>query len=191
MTQFRNQKNALLQLPFVAGDVETTGLRPDQGDRIGEIALLKFCGGKIVDSLVTLVNPGRPIPPEATQINGISDEMVADAAPFPEVAAKIAEFLRGKPLAFHTAPFDLSFLHPQMKDAGVPFPGVPVIDTLETARSTGRWKNHKLSELCRTFGISSEWHRARSDAFATGMLLMELAKDPRAVLNVRSNGVHR
>ena len=68
---------------FVAFDFETTGLDP-YGDKIIEIAAIRFKDGVIADRFVHLLNPERNIPPLITEITGISDSMVR-AAPTEEM----------------------------------------------------------------------------------------------------------
>ena len=60
---------------YVLFDLETTGISCETDDVI-EISAVKVAGGKIVDEFSTLVNPGRPIPAQASAVNGITDEMV-------------------------------------------------------------------------------------------------------------------
>ena len=64
---------------YVALDLETTGLSPDK-DAIIEVGAVKFRDGEIVEEFATLVNPGRPIPPEITMLTGITDRDVVDRA---------------------------------------------------------------------------------------------------------------
>ena len=63
-------------MDFIAFDLETTGIQP-KTDAIIEIGAVRFHGNKTVGTFCTLINPGRPIPPEASAVNGITDDMVA------------------------------------------------------------------------------------------------------------------
>lgn len=163
------------EAPFIAIDVETTGLAPGEGHRICEIALLRFLRGTVVDSLVSFVDPLRPISPGASAVNGISDFMVAGAPLFADLFPRILEFVGDEPLVFHNAPFDLSFLRAEARLAGGEWPQNRVIDTLRLARGTGRFRDHSLSAVCRTLGIGARFHRAEGDAWAAGKLLLRLA----------------
>ncbi|MBI5419194.1 MAG: 3'-5' exonuclease [Deltaproteobacteria bacterium] len=160
---------------YVAVDVETTGLEPEAGHRICEIALLKFLRGDVIDSLVSLVNPMRPIGPGAQAISGIDDRMVAGAPTFPELLPRILAFIEDDPLVFHNAPFDLAFLAAEARLAGGEWPANPVVDTLTLARRSGRFRGHSLSSICRQLGIGAAFHRAEADAYAAGRLLLHLA----------------
>ena len=61
-------------------DVETTGLFPAMGDRVVEIGIVVCRGDREVELVAKLVNPGRPIPPDAQRVHGIQDRDVADRA---------------------------------------------------------------------------------------------------------------
>jgi hypothetical protein len=128
----------ITEIPYVAADVETTGLSAADGHRVCEFALLRFLRGTVIDSFVSLVNPLRPIDPGASAVNGITDEMVAAAPTFADLLPRILDFLADDPLVFHNAPFDLSFLRSEARIAGGSWPGNRVIDTLLLARRTGR-----------------------------------------------------
>ena len=163
-----------MDAPFVAIDVETTGLDPGDGHRICEIALLRFLRGTVIDSLVSFVDPLRPISPGASAVNGITDLMVAGAPLFGDLFPRILSFIGDDVLVFHNAPFDLSFLRAESRLAGGEWPPNRVIDTLRLARGTGRFRNHSLSSVCRELGIGAGFHRAEGDAWAAGKLLLHL-----------------
>lgn len=164
----------IVGIPYIAADVETTGLSAAGGHRVCEVALLRFLRGSVVDSLVSLVNPMRPIDPGASAVNGITDAMVAGAPTFADLLPRILDFLSDDPLVFHNAPFDMSFLRSEARLAGGTWPANPVIDTLSLARRTGRFHSHSLSAICRELGICSTFHRAEADAWAAGKLLLHL-----------------
>jgi len=174
-----DDRSGFLEVPFVAADVETTGLSPEDGHRVCEIALLRFLRGTVIDSLVTLVNPLRPIDPGARAVNGISDAMVVGAPPFADLFPRILAFLGDDPLVFHNAPFDLSFLRAEARLAGGAWPGNRVVDTLPMARRTGRFRSNSLPAICRELGIGSAFHRAEVDAWAAGKLLLRLTSPER------------
>ena len=90
-------------------DLETTGLH-ESTDRITEIALMKMRGPEIVERWSTLINPGQSIPSYIENITGISDEMVADAPTFDEIADEVRQFIGSCDLIAHNAHFDRGFL---------------------------------------------------------------------------------
>jgi DNA polymerase III subunit epsilon len=99
-----------LKNPLVFLDLETTGINVAT-DRIVEIALLKiFPDGREEEKLLR-INPGIPIPLEASLIHGIYDKDVKDAPAFKEVAKSVAKFLEGCDLAgFNSTKFDIPLL---------------------------------------------------------------------------------
>lgn len=169
----------IVEIPYVAIDVETTGLDPAEGHRVCEIALLRFLRGTVVDSLVSLVNPLFPISPGASAVNGITDAMVASSPTFPDLLPGILAFLGDELQVFHNAPFDLAFLRNETRLAGGKWPETRVIDTLILARRSLRFREHSLSAICSVLGIGSGFHRAEADAYAAGKLLLALSSgDP-------------
>jgi DNA polymerase-3 subunit epsilon len=175
MEGMRHDGKPLAEFPYVAVDVETTGLSPSDGHRICEIALLRFLRGTVIDSFVSFVNPLRPISPGASAVNGITDLMVAGSPTFSDLFPRISGFLGEEPLVFHNAPFDLSFLRMEARLSGGEWPENPVIDTLALARRTRRFRDHSLSAICGQLQIGVAFHRAEADAYATGKLLLALA----------------
>lgn len=97
---------------LVVFDLETTGLYPEKGDMILEIAGVSVKDDQIEDgqSFHTYVNPGRQIPKEATQINNITDEMVKNAPPIYDVLPQFFLYIQDSPLVAHNAGFDVGFV---------------------------------------------------------------------------------
>ena len=88
----------LSALSFSVVDVETTGGRPETGDRITEIAIVTVRDGAVADVYETLVNPERSIPPFITRLTNISWEMVRDKSPFRDVCADVLRTLAQRQL---------------------------------------------------------------------------------------------
>lgn len=150
---------------FAALDVETTGLNPRFGDRICEIALLKFQGAQLLDSFETLINPGRPISPGAQAVNRISDEMVADAPWFGQVVDRVLKLLNGSVILAHNALFDLGFLSAHLCSLRLPALDNPLVDTLALARRCYRFPSNSLGNIAVALGLDvSGQHRAMGDA---------------------------
>ncbi len=160
-------------MTFVAFDLETTGLKPVH-DSIIEIGAVKFQNGQLVDQFEELINPGTPIPAMASQINGISDQMVADAPGIEEVLPRFIDFIGGATLIAHNAPFDVGFISYDIARLGVETAQNQVLDTLTLARRCLRnMPSYSLGNLARQLNISLEdHHRALSDA-QTCRLLFE------------------
>ncbi len=159
----------------VGVDVETTGWSPE-ADSIVEVACVALDDGAIAGTWSSLVNPGRPVPPEATRIHGITDAMVAAAPPASRVAGEFRERCGDATLAIHNAGFDLPFLATMLRRHGAPPLWNPVVDTLGLARGLFGQGGNTLGELTRRHGIAHERaHRALGDARATAELLLALA----------------
>lgn len=147
-------------------DVETTGLSPMEGHRVCEVAVLRTKGGRILDHYSSLLHPGRPIPPEAGRINGISDEMVAFSPAFADIAAKLRQKLEQTAVVCHNAPFDVAFLEAEFGKANLSFPAVPVLDTLTLARKHFKFERNSLGAISKVLGVETQgWHRASNDVF--------------------------
>ncbi len=99
-----------LKKPIAFFDLETTGLDVSK-DRIVEIAVLKVLPGDRKERFYSLVNPEMPIDPRATAVHGITNEKVADAPTFAQIARDLADFLAGCDLAgYNCNRFDVPML---------------------------------------------------------------------------------
>ncbi|MDJ1499793.1 exonuclease domain-containing protein [Xanthocytophaga agilis] len=148
-------------------DIETTGGQPDR-DRITEIAIVLHNGKEIVERYETLVNPGRSIPYEITQLTGISNEMVRDAPPFYEVARKIVELTEGAVFVAHNVRFDYSFIKSAFKDLGYNYQRKTLCTVRMSRKSFPGLPSYSLGKLCQSLGVTIEnRHRAMGDAEAT------------------------
>lgn len=105
--------------PLAFIDLETTGINIT-ADRIVEIAIVKIKLGGIREVKRKLINPEMPIPPQATAVHGISDEMVKEAPTFKQAANEIVQFLQGCDLAgYNSNRFDIPMLVESFLRAGV------------------------------------------------------------------------
>ncbi len=95
---------------FVAFDTETTGLEP-KTDRIVEIGAVKFDSLGPIARFSVLINPGVPMPAEASRVNGITDEMLRTQPFIEDVLPDFLSFIGSSALVAHNAPFDLSFIN--------------------------------------------------------------------------------
>ena len=100
---------SLFETTLVVVDLETTGSDPVR-DRITEIGAVKIRGGEVVGEFATLVDPGRPIPPQIVTLTGITTAMLTDAPRIESVLPSFFEFARGSILVAHNARFDMGFL---------------------------------------------------------------------------------
>jgi len=165
----------IIEVPYVAIDTETTGLNPAGGDRIVEVAALRFHRGNVLDSFTTLINPGMPVPYGAYRIHGITDDMLIEAPFFGDIYTELISFIGNDPTVYHNAPFDLSFLRNESKINRLAWVQNIVIDTLLIARKLKSKKDNRLGALADQFGAGMPGHRAVSDAHATGKILLALS----------------
>src|SRR5229473_4460985 len=118
----------------VVSDTETTGLDPQAGHRIVEIACLELIhhvptGRK----LHRYVNPERDVPADAMAVHGLDAEFLAGHPPFAAIVDELAAFTAGDPLVIHNAEFDLAFINAELARVGR-FPlACPFVDTLAVA----------------------------------------------------------
>lgn len=163
----RSLGRTLDEAVFTFVDVETTGLSPETA-RVCEVAAVSYSGGSRVAQLSSLVNPGGPIPAEASAIHGITDAMVAGSPSFGELAWRLLDQIEGSVLVAHNAKFDLDFLRMEFERSGLKFPDLPVADTWYIARVFGTFSNNRLGTIARELDIPAEnWHRALSDVEMT------------------------
>ncbi|MET0384915.1 MAG: 3'-5' exonuclease [Polyangiales bacterium] len=167
-------------------DFETTGLSA-QTDRVIEIGVSCFDGGRLTQLKNWLVNPGIPIPEESRAVHNISDEEIADAPPFAAIAIELAEVLRDHIPVAYNAHFDRGFLHAEvgrltnmMLEPLPPafMPDVVWVDPLVWVRELfPDEKSRKLTDISARLGIALDnAHRAASDAQAAGHVLLALAE---------------
>ena len=160
--------SALNDVDLTFFDTETTGLYPENGDRICEIAMVRTRGDKVVEQFDSLVYPERAIPADASKVSGITDDMVWGKPRFDEVLPRLEEITRDSILVAHNAPFDLGFLQTQL--AGNPSPMLKnlVLDTLVIARRAFRLPEYNLAALAGAFNIKKDtFHRALGDTLMT------------------------
>jgi DNA polymerase III epsilon subunit family exonuclease len=164
----------LSQTTFVVLDLETSGASPKSGSAITEIGAVKVCGGQVLGTFKTFINPGTPLPPFITELTGITDEMLIDAPKIESALPLLFEFLgsdKSTVFVAHNAPFDLSFLKASAALHGYAWPNFRVIDTVKAARfvlTKDDVPNYQLGTLAIYFRTEiAPNHRALDDALAT------------------------
>jgi DNA polymerase III subunit epsilon len=175
-------------IPLAVIDFETTGRSADT-DRVVEIGIVRFASGAVRDRHDLLVNPGVPIPEEASAVHGIKDADVANEPPFEQHLPRLMELLAGHLPVAYNADFDRSFLHAELARCAGALrgpstlppalqPQVLWVDPLVWSRELLRdLSSRTLGDVCTHLGIElSRAHRAADDAEATGHVLMRLAE---------------
>ena len=164
---------------FIAIDVETTGIKVSGNDII-EIAAIKFVNFEPVEIFSTLVHPrkGNTIPADATAVNHITNEMVANAPLFYEIIPSLDAFLGKYPLVAHNATFDIKHLYVNGLDSVAKR---IVFDTYDISKKMCKDAyDHKLATICEEYGIFFDGaHRASADALACGLLFVEFLIEKR------------
>jgi len=170
----------LAEVGFVVFDTETTGLRPEAGDRVISIAGVHVRGGRVKRHEIfdALVHPGRAIPPESVKFHGITDLMVVGAPTIDVVLPAFLRFARDAVLVGHEASFDLRFLEPELRRMGLPsLTGTrSILDTRLLSRSLhGPGESHSLEAIALRLGVTvAGRHSALGDALTTAEILARL-----------------
>ncbi len=162
---------------FAIVDIETTG-GSTVTDKITEIAIIIHDGREITDEFVTLINPERNIPYHITALTGITNEMVADAPRFYEVARMIVELTENKTFVAHNSGFDYSFIRSEFRSLGYKYQREQLCTVRLSRKLIPGLRSYSLGTLCSELGIEIVGrHRAAGDAMATARLfdiLMDL-----------------
>ncbi|CDN96233.1 DNA polymerase III subunit epsilon [Agrobacterium tumefaciens] len=173
------EKAKLDELTYVVFDTETTGLNPESGDEIVQIAALRIVNGKILheETFDMLVNPGRSIPTSASRIHGIANEMVFGAPSPDEAIKRFHHFVKGAVIVAHNAPFDMEFLYRREQQTGLRFDNLVLDTVLLSAIVFGQWEDHSLDALLIRLDIDLPHdlrHTAKGDASATAEAFLKM-----------------
>ncbi|WP_165227485.1 3'-5' exonuclease [Aquisphaera insulae] len=180
-----------LERPLVVLDLETTGKRVES-DRIVEISALKLSPDGARRGHTRRLNPGIPIPPEATKVHGITDVDVSHERTFAEIARGLADYLEGCDLCgFNVWRFDLRILIAEFRRVDVPFTmaGRHVIDPM---RIYHRREPRDLAAALRFYcgREHEEAHRAEADVLAA-LRVLEAQVERYEDLPLTVSGLHR
>ncbi len=178
----RLREDRLDELSFVVLDVETTGLRPDAGDRIVSLAGVRVRAGAVRAGEIfdALVCPNRPIPAASTRLHGITDAMVAEAPVIDAILPAFLRFAEGAVLVGHEVSFDVAFLDLDVQRLGLPplATGHPVLDTRLLSRLVhGPGPEHTLEAVAERLGVKVIGrHSALGDALTTAEIFVRLVE---------------
>jgi DNA polymerase-3 subunit epsilon len=172
-------------------DFETTGLSVSAGDRPTEIAVVLVENGRIVDRLQRLMNPGRRISRQASEVTGITDAMVASAPAVSKVMADAFMFAGKYPMVAHNASFDRSFWDAELNRIGKRRVTDFVCTRLVSRRMYPDASNYRLETLIEELELprGGRAHRALADAEATAHLWFRIERDVKRVYR-RTEGLH-
>ncbi len=165
----------------IAFDTETTGLNPNEGDRIIEIGAVEMINhiptGK---TFRRLINPGMPVSEATIRITGITDDHLRDKPPFedPDIIDAFLEFTGDAIIVAHNASFDRGFLNMELQRCGRDIiPEERWVDTVQMARKRYPGAPASLDALCKRFDISLEsrtFHGALLDSQLLASVYLEL-----------------
>lgn len=173
-------------IDFAIFDVETTGLDPRSGDRMIEIAALRYKNGRSSDSFSSLINPQREISPAAFEVNHISQAMV-EGAPFAAIVIpQFLKFIGNSCLAGYNVGFDIGFLENELKLLGENLVSdTAIVDIIRMARRViPNVRSYSLANISRHIGINNpQVHRALSDVELTAGVFSHL------IAKLKSKGI--
>jgi DNA polymerase-3 subunit epsilon len=133
-------------------DTETTGLSPDNGDRIIEIGCVELVARKLTgNNKHFYLNPERDSHEDALKVHGISNEFLKDKPRFGVIAGELLAYLNGAEIIIHNAPFDVGFLNKELEICGQPPISAHVgkiTDSLVMAKELYPGKRNSLDALC-------------------------------------------
>lgn len=158
-------------------DTETTGLDPNQGHRIIEIAAVEINNRQLSENQFHMyVNPERDIDAAAQEVHGITLEFLKDKSFFKDIAEDFLSFIRGSELIIHNAPFDIGFLNMELGRMGlsnIEDHIEKVTDSLVMARELRPGQRNNLDALCRAYKVDNS-KRSQHGALLDAQLLSEV-----------------
>ncbi|UZD66550.1 exonuclease domain-containing protein [Marinobacter sp. AN1] len=158
--------NFLNSTTFAFLDLETTGGSAGH-DRITEIGIRFWRDGEVVDEWQTLLNPQMRIPPFIERFTGISNEMVAGAPLFEDIADELEERLKGSVFVAHNARFDYGFVKAEFRRLLRPFAAKVLCTVKLSRRLYPQYKRHNMDALIQRHGLGAvQRHRAMGDVTA-------------------------
>lgn len=172
-------------------DTETTGLTPQDGHRIVEIAAIEYVHGRPSGKVFhTYLNPDREIDAGAQDVHGLTLEFLADKPRFEMIADNFIHFIAGANLVIHNTPFDLSFLNSELDRAGQPAIHEhcnDILDSLKIAKSIRPGKRNSLDALCLDYGVDISMrtlHGALLDAELLAEVYCLMIQDNQTALGI-------
>ncbi|MFO1412609.1 MAG: 3'-5' exonuclease [Burkholderiales bacterium] len=167
----------LTSLAYTVFDSETTGLDPSKGDEIVSLGAVRVVNGRLLEqeAFEQLVDPRRPMSPEAAKITGIDDAMLENQPTIEKVLPAFATFCEETVLVAHNAAFDMRFLHLKEQATGVRITQ-PVLDTLLlSAVIHPDLPTHGLTAIAERMGVNPIGrHTALGDAIMTAEVFLRM-----------------
>lgn len=166
---------------YAVVDLETTGGN-HKYDRITEIGIVISDGEKVINTFKSLVNPNRSIPYNITRITGITNEMVANAPQFYEIAKEVVEITEDCVFVAHNVKFDYGFLKAAFGELGYTFTRKTLDTVTLSRRAFPHLRSYSLGNLIKHFDLSvNARHRAFEDAMATAEVLQIILQQDQGI----------
>ena len=161
-----SKADTLSSQTFAFLDIETTGGNSSR-DRITEIGIRFWRDGAVIGEWQTLLNPDTRISPFIEQFTGISNELVADAPRFEDIADDLETQLEGKVFVAHNARFDYGFIKSEFRQLGRLF-SAKVLCTVKLSRKLyPQFRRHNMDALIERHNLAQvQRHRAMGDVSA-------------------------
>lgn len=170
-------------------DTETTGLSPEQGDRLIEVGCVEMVNRKLTgNNLHFYVNPGRDSHEDALRVHGITTGFLSDKPPFSAIADALLAYVQDAEIIIHNAPFDLGFLNKELELLGRPrFKDhvARVVDSLAMAKEMYPGKRNGLDALCDRLEVDNSGrtlHGALLDAELLADVYINMTRGQEALL---------
>ena len=170
-------------------DTETTGLSPENGDRILEIGCVELVNRKLTgNNLHFYINPERDSHEEALKVHGISNEFLKDKPKFAQISNDLLAYLKESQIIIHNAPFDIGFLNKELERLSLPNIShyvTEVIDTLSMAKEIYPGKRNSLDALCDRLEVDNSdrtLHGALLDAELLADVYINMTRGQDALL---------
>jgi DNA polymerase-3 subunit epsilon len=170
-------------------DTETTGLEPELGHRVVEIAGVELVNRRLTgNDFHRYLNPERDSESAALEVHGLTTEFLRDKPKFPEIAAEFLEFVSGAELVIHNSAFDVAFLNRELDLAGLkPVTDycAGVVDTLRMARELHPGKRNALDALCERYQVDNcarTLHGALLDARLLGEVYLAMTRGQESLI---------
>jgi DNA polymerase III subunit epsilon len=155
---------------FAIIDIETTGGNP-RTEKITEIAVLLHDGNVVVSEFTTLINPECKIPYHISVLTGITNEMVAHAPKFYEIARQLVEITENAVFVAHNVAFDYGFVRNEFRRLGYEYQREQLCTVRLSRKLLPGYRSYSLGRLCDALKIPINGrHRAMGDAVATAKL---------------------
>ncbi len=175
---------------FIVLDTETTGLSPENGDRIIELGCVELLGRKLSgNDLHLYFNPERDSHEDALRVHGLTTEFLSTKPKFAEQVQTILKYLEGAHLIIHNAPFDVGFLNKELSLLGLPpleHYVAGITDSLVLAKELYPGKRNSLDALCDRLGVDNSgrtFHGALLDAQLLADVYIYMTRGQHALLS--------